>query len=44
MTQMQIRFALIAAGTLMISGLGLATASAPQKAAAVPVIVYKSPT
>ena len=44
MTQMQIRFALIAAGTLMITGLGLAAASAPQRASAIPVVVYKSPT
>ena len=44
MTQMHIRFALIAAGTLTITGLGLAAASAPQRASAIPVVVYKSPT
>ncbi len=44
MIHMQIRFALIAAGTLMITGLGLAAASAPQRGSAVPVAVYKSPT
>jgi hypothetical protein len=41
---MQKRLALIGAGTLMISALGLAGAAAQRKPAAVPVVVYKSPT
>jgi hypothetical protein len=36
--------ALIAAGALSLIGLGLAREAAPQKAAAVPMVVYKSPT
>jgi hypothetical protein len=45
---MHARFALIAAGSLLVSGLGLVAAPAPQKAApkasAGSVVVYKSPT
>jgi hypothetical protein len=38
------RFALIAGGALLATGLGLAQTPAPRKPAAVPVVVYKSPT
>jgi hypothetical protein len=38
------RFSLIAAGMLVVTGFVLAAASARQKPAPVPVVVYKSPT
>jgi hypothetical protein len=37
------RFAMIG-GTLLVTSLGLVAASAPPRASAVPVVVYKSPT
>jgi hypothetical protein len=40
---MHARFALVSAGALLITGLGLIAPPAPQKAAA-SVVVYKSPT
>lgn len=41
---MQRRFALLAGGALLATGLGLAPKPAPPKAAAAAVVVYKSPT
>jgi len=43
---MHSRFAVIAGGALLTAGLGLAalSASAPQRAAAVSMVVYKSQT
>jgi hypothetical protein len=41
---MHARFALIAAGSLLVSGLGPVAALAPPKTAAPSMVVYKSPT
>jgi hypothetical protein len=41
---MQKRFALIGAGALALSALGLVGAAAQRKATAVAMVVYKSPT
>ena len=41
---MRKRFAVIAGGALLATGLGLAATAAPQKAAAVAMVVYKSQT
>jgi hypothetical protein len=41
---MQSRFAMLAGGALLTTGLGLAPATAPQKAASVSMVVYKSQT
>ena len=44
MRGMHTRFALITAGTLALTGLGLISTTAAQKAPAAAVVVYKSPT
>ena len=41
---MHTRFTVIAGALLLVTGLALAAVAAPQKAAAAPVVVYKSPT
>ena len=41
---MHTRFALITASAVLVTGLGLAAASAQQKAAKPSLVVYKSPT
>jgi len=41
---MPARFALVSAGALLVTGLGLVASPAPQKTAAASVVVYKSPT
>ena len=38
------RFAMLAGGALLVTGLGFRPAPAPPKAAAVSMVVYKSPT